>query len=273
MFDLFRKKGARDKHSRLENFSSEFYTAVPHRIGRTRAAVESAVIDSLENFAQKQETLQLMKDMLQVNGEEGNLLFNAKVDDEYKALKRDIAVLEPSSDEFKEIKDYIESSQIRGKNVRVVSVFKLKRQAESAAYQASVGNERHLSHGSRIQNWVGILSRGILLPKIVTSMGVNRTDAGWLGNGIYFGDAACTGSFYTTPGRKKTRLLAVAKVALGKQKKYHKITYGLDAPPKGFVSCHGVRSQKGVNSQFDDDEFVIYGTQQQRLDYLIEFTA
>ena len=34
------------------------------------------------------------------------------------------------------------------------------------------------------------------------NMGVQRTDAGWLGNGIYFGDAACTSAFYTTPGRK-----------------------------------------------------------------------
>ena len=25
---------------------------------------------------------------------------------------------------------------------------------------------------------------------------------GWLGNGIYFGDAACTSAFYTTPGKK-----------------------------------------------------------------------
>jgi hypothetical protein len=49
-----------------------------------------------------------------------------------------------------------------------------------------------LRRGSRIPNWVGILSRGILLPKIVVSLGVNRTDAGWLGNGIYFGDAICT---------------------------------------------------------------------------------
>ncbi len=100
-----------------------------------------------------------------------------------------------------------------------------------------------LFHGSRIQNWVGILSRGILLPKIVVSMGVHRTDAGWLGHGIYFGDAACTSVFYTTPGRKKTRLMAIARVALGKMKDYTEITYGLNAPPAGYRqlprrACH-----------------------------------
>jgi signal transduction histidine kinase len=67
---------------RLESLSGEFYTAIPHRIGRTRAAIASAVIDSLEALHQKQETLQLMKDMLQVNGEGGSVLFNARADAE-----------------------------------------------------------------------------------------------------------------------------------------------------------------------------------------------
>ena len=30
-------------------------------------------------------------------------------------------------------------------------------------------------HGSRIENWVGILTRGILLPEAVTKLGVRRT--------------------------------------------------------------------------------------------------
>lgn len=273
MFELFQKKRARNKAERLQDGSSEFYTVIPHRIGRTRAAAEASVIDTLESFEQKQNTLQLMKDMLQVNGEEGSLLFDAKVDEEYGALGCGIEAVPTKSSEFKEMRDYVEDSQIDSKSIRVKALYRLARNGESDAFDTKVGNERHLFHGSRIQNWVGILSRGILMPKIVTAMGVNRTDAGWLGNGIYFGDAACTSLFYTTPGRKKTRLMAIAHVALGKQKTFTKITYGLNEPPKGYDSCHGVRRQKGVNSQFDDDEFVIYTTRQQRLDYLVEFVA
>ena len=33
-----------------------------------------------------------------------------------------------------------------------------------------------------------------------------------------------------------------------------------------------VRNKPGVASQFADDEYVIYNTQQQRLEYLVEFT-
>src|SRR5262249_57391274 len=66
------KKKKKNRH-KLEQLSGDFYTAVPHRIGRTRAAIASAVIDGMAAIQQKQDTLQLMTDMLQVNGEAGNV--------------------------------------------------------------------------------------------------------------------------------------------------------------------------------------------------------
>jgi predicted DNA-binding WGR domain protein len=257
----------------MARLSGEFYSAIPHRIGRTRAAIADAVIDTLAEFEQKQETLQLMKDMLKVNGEGNNILFDSQIDQKFKALGCEIGWVEPSSGQYKEIEEYVVRSQVKSKSVRVKAVYTLKRKGELEAYDGSMGNERVLFHGSRIKNWVGILSRGILLPKIVVSMGVSRTDAGWLGNGIYFGDAACTSSFYTSPGRKGTRLMGLTRVALGKMKDFTKITYGIAEAPAGFHSCHGVRAKPGVSSQFADDEYVIYRTQQQKLEHLVEFTA
>jgi poly [ADP-ribose] polymerase len=271
LYDLFQK--GRKNRTEMERLSGEFYTAIPHRIGRTRAAVATAVIDTLEAFEQKQDTLQLMKDMLQVNGEGGSVLFDAKVDTEYEALKCHIDALDPKNPRYRELEDYVIKSQVKTKSIKVKNIFTLKRDAEWGEFTEPIGNQRLLFHGSRIQNWVGILSRGILLPKIVVSLGVNRTDAGWLGNGIYFGDAACTSAFYTTPGKKGTCFLTIARVALGKVKDYTKITYGLTAPPKGFDSCHGVRCRRGVDSEFADDEYVIYTTQQQRMEYLVEITV
>jgi len=106
------------------------------------------------------------------------------------------------------------------------------------------------------------------MPKTVVTLGVSRTDAGWLGNGIYFGDAACTSTGYAGYGKRGTCFIAVADVALGNMKDYRKITYGLDNAPKGFDSCHGVRG-----SEFADDEFVIYNQNQQKLQYLVECKA
>ena len=253
--------------------SGEFYSVIPHRIGRTRAAAAKAVIDTHAEFDAKQETLQLMKDMLKVDGEGTSVLFDSQVDQKYTALGCEIGWIDPGSSRFRELEDQVLRSQIKHKNIRVKRFYTLRRHAEDKSFDDRIGNEKLLFHGSRIKNWVGLLSRGILLPKIVVSMGVNRTDAGWLGHGIYFGDAACTSSFYTTPGRKKTRLMALTRVALGKVKPYRKITYGLDAPPSGYDSCHGIRRKTGFSSQFDDDEYVIYRGEQQRLEILCEFAA
>ena len=218
----------------MTRLSGEFYTAIPHRIGRSRTAVAGAVINTLEAFEQKQQTLQLMKDMLQVNGDAGSVLFNARIDQEYDALKCRVEWIEPKCSEYKEMADYVINSQIKSKSIQVKNLYRVRREGEWEQFTEPIGNQRLLFHGSRISNWVGFLSRGILLPKIVVSMGVHRTDAGWLGHGIYFGDAACTSLFYTTPGRKQTRLMAIARVALGKMKDYTQITYGLNAPPSGY---------------------------------------
>lgn len=273
LYALFQKdQKPKNFEAQTAELSGEFYTSIPHRIGRSRADIAASVINSLEQFEQKQETLQLMKDMLQVNGESGSVLFTDEVDTKYEALRCEVRALAPSDVEYQRIADYVVKSQIKSKSIKVKSVYGLRRPEEWEVFRSDLDNQRELFHGSRIKNWVGLLSRGILMPKIVVSMGVNRTDAGWLGNGIYFGDASCTSAFYTSAGKQGTRFMAVARVALGKMAPYTKITYGLERPPEGFDSCHGVRHKPLKPSQFADDEYVVYNTNQQRLEYLVEFT-
>ncbi len=269
-YDVFQSKG---KHGKLVDLSGDFYSAIPHRIGRTRKAVADAVIDTLTEFQTKQETLQLMRDMLKVNGEGQQVLFDDEVDQKYDALGCLIDWVDPKSSTFDELREYVEKSQVKSNRIKVKRVYKVRRDEEHDRFEESLGNDQMLFHGSRAKNWVGILSRGILLPKIVVTLGVNRTDAGWLGHGIYFGNAACTSLYYTAPGKRKTRMMTIAKVALGKVKQFTKITYGLDGPPPGYDSCHGVRNTAKTPSQFEDDELVIYRQGQQRLEYLVEFAA
>jgi poly [ADP-ribose] polymerase len=255
----------RPSRSRMTDLSGEFYTVIPHRFGRSREAAEEAVLDTAAKLNAKQETLQLMRDMLSVNGDT-NVLLNPEVERKYQALN---CTIEPvPADRVRELRQYVEGSALRGRgrfNVR--NVWRVRRPHEAEAF-TDLGNTRLMFHGSAARNWVGILSRGLLLPKIVVTMGVRRTDAGWLGNGIYFGDAICTSSQYAHPGSRRTRFVALASVALGQSKQYRKITYGLTRPPDGYQSCHGVRG-----SEFSDDEYVVYDTRQQRLEYLAEIAG
>ena len=281
-YKVFQDKSARGRQQKLEDLSGQFYTVIPHRIGRSRLAVLGAVLDNLEAFASKQETLQLMKDMLRVNGEDGagSVLYDAQVDMQYKSLKCEVGFVEPGTDLYRQIEGHAKAGQRKwwgGCGIKVRNVYKVRRPGEWEDFEAAsaaVGDHRLLFHGSGIQNWVGLLSRGILLPKLAVSLGARRTDAGWLGHGIYFGDVSSTSAAYTSPGRngRNTRFMAVARVALGKVKDYTKITYGLTAPPEGYHSCHGVRAAGGVRSDFYDDEYVIYNPKQQRMEYLVEFT-
>lgn len=255
-----KKKKSKDE---LTDLSGQFYTVIPHRFGRSRDQAQLAVLDTAEKLNEKQDTLQLMRDMLNVNGKT-NVLVNPEIEQKYKALNCEIELVDPGK--YKEMKEYFEKSVVRGGGkVKVKNLWKIKRPDEHTHFTKTVGNHKLLFHGSASKNWVGILSRGLLLPKIVVTLGVRRTDAGWLGSGIYFGDAACTSAAYAHPGKRGTRFIAIANVALGKMKDYSKITYGLTAPPDGYDSTHGVRG-----TQFADDEYVIYNHNQQRLDYLVE---
>jgi poly [ADP-ribose] polymerase len=265
--EIFDAVQAGDKGS-LEGLSSQFYTAIPHKLGRTRARVQQAIIDSKAKISEKEETLQLMRDMLKVDGKDHSVLVSDDVGDKYKALGCSVENL-AGTPEFEKWRKFTLNSRIRShRGMSIKSVYRVTRPGEKEVFKEEVGNIKMLFHGSRIKNWVGLLTRGVLMPKLVTAMGINRTDGGWLGNGIYFGDAACTSVYYTSPGRGGHRIMSVNAVALGKMKDYRKITYGLNAPPAGYNSCHGVRG-----TEFSDTELVIYDMKQQMMQYLVEFTA
>lgn len=263
IYNLLQQK--KSKAQDYQKLSGEFYTVIPHRIGRTRDQISASVICTLASFKQKQDTCQLMKDMLQVNGDGGNVLFDKETHSQYQSLKCDLVAYERGDKIYKEMEKYVLDSQI-SRGIKIKNVFGVKRPNEWSEFTNNISNHRLLFHGSAVSNWVGLLSRGILMPKVVVKMGVHRTDAGWLGNGIYFGDAACTSANYAASGDLGTSFLSINRVALGKIKKYEEITYGLNSPPSGFHSCHGVRG-----TEFDDDEFVIYDGKQQKMEYLIEF--
>lgn len=250
----------------LLKLSGQFYTVIPHKFGRSKADALDAVINSDDKIKQKQDTLQLMRDMLNVSSKGVNVLATPAVDKKYTALGCEIEHLTKTSEDFKKIQSYTSKSGHRTINVK--NIFTLKRLQEHTEFDTKIGNNKLLFHGSGAHNWVGILSRGLMLPKMVVKLGVHRTDEGWLGHGIYFGDSIDTALNYARGGRAGSTFVTVARVALGKIKEYTDITYGLTKPPTGYHSAHGNPDKD--DSEFDDHEFVIYDTKQQRLEYLLE---
>eukprot|EP00002_Diphylleia_rotans_P014061 TRINITY_DN2735_c0_g3_i1.p1 TRINITY_DN2735_c0_g3~~TRINITY_DN2735_c0_g3_i1.p1 ORF type:complete len:485 (-),score=120.58 TRINITY_DN2735_c0_g3_i1:429-1883(-) len=257
---------SRNKKKALEEISSKFYTAIPHRVGRQRPPV----LDSMEMFKQKSDLLELMRDLVNIsNTRSKDTLLREDATSMYATLGCTIEPVDKHCSEYNELLQEIEESQKRSHGtafVKVQNIYRVTRGEERTRFTKTIGNQRRLYHGSRIANWVGLLSRGILMPKVVTQLGVRRTDAGWLGSGIYFGEADTAAGYAGYSATKHTAFMLMVRVALGKVKDYNKITYGLNAPPSGYDSTHGV-----AGTEFYDHEYVIYDPSQQQIEYLVEF--
>lgn len=105
--------------------------------------------------------------------------------------------------------------------MEINNIYSVQRAVEDTQFTHSISNKQLLFHSSHVQNFVGILSRGLLLPKIVVDdFGGSRSDPGMLGSGIYFADTASLSCKFSSPGKtgQGNRLMLINQVALGNVK-------------------------------------------------------
>lgn len=198
--------------------------------------------------------------------------------------------LEQSSSEYKMIDKYMNNTKGHYK-IDILDAFKLCRSGEDQSFNPNkLGNKVLLWHGSRRQNFVGILSQGLLVnpPNVFTS---GRT----FGNGIYFADVACKAAPYTRASQSGgIGVFLLCEVALGKSKELYQINTLASKLPKGYHSTKGIGvripNPKG-NKTIDNDvtvqlgklrknpdkqasrqyaEYVVYKEEQVKLRYLVK---
>uniref|UniRef100_A0A8C1E561 Poly [ADP-ribose] polymerase n=1 Tax=Cyprinus carpio carpio TaxID=630221 RepID=A0A8C1E561_CYPCA len=183
----------------------------------------------------------------------------------YRALRCSIEVVSPQNPEFHVV------SQLP---VQIQQILRVSRGVELQLFMEDLGNIKPLLHSSSPSSFVGILSRGLLLPRVgVEQHGIERTDIGNLGGGIYFSDSLKTSVKYSKPSvTDGSRLLLVCEVALGRCKDLLKKDTTLTRAPDGYHSVHGVQRTPNRLSEFEDDEFVVYNTEQIRLKYVVQYS-
>ena len=256
----------------LENpkdYSDEFYQVLPIKIKKS--------IANKRILFERFELIQLLRDMLNVN-EATNWNFKASVNSKYKSLGSFVRYMEPFTSEYSNLCNQITSAYVSEKNTskkpKIIKVFEVLRPDENFAFKEEMDNQRKLFHGSKVNNFVGILSRGLLPPKfVVDELGGTRSDVGLLGSGIYFSESLNTSLKYAHLSQNKnTRLIAICDVALGNCKDYYHFDSSLIKPPEGYDSTHGVKKsdENKVDSKFEDSEYVIYDQKQQRIRYVVE---
>lgn len=269
IYDAITKSGANNEEE-LATLSSTFYSLIPHKFGG-RQRFDSAVIKDVRTVQDKLEMLQLMKDMLQINGN-GTVLHGNIIDMKFKALKCEIVPLAKGSYEYRDIEKHALNTSKSSNPITVQNIYKVTRENEFSNYTSSMQNQQLLFHGSKICNFVGLLSRGLMMPHVVVKSGGARTDEGWLGHGIYFASEMTTSMQYTTQGHLGSRLMLVCRVALGRVKDFERKQFGITSPPQGYDSVRGVKRSPARDTDFIDDEYVVYRQNQQRIEYLIEFS-
>ncbi|KAN0035044.1 hypothetical protein ACTFIV_001584 [Dictyostelium citrinum] len=275
--NLLNKDGVFDNHESLEILSSKFYRLVPSKISSKKNRDSSkSVINTLESLNQLSELMNMMKDLTNsFNSNQSTSESKNHLDMKYYALNTNIEHLHQASAGYQVflrnfLSNPLHQNAIDKGEIEILNCFRLEKRSESDKF-FDVGNVQYLYHGSKPQNLVGLLSRGILPPDYVQQIGGKRTDFGYLGSGIYFSDDVVS-STYTSPiGEKGSRFIIMSSVSLGKVKEFIKIQPSLQSAPLGYQSCKGLKSTLTNPTDFKSNEYVVFNPNQTKLSFLIEY--
>nr|XP_046221824.1 protein mono-ADP-ribosyltransferase PARP4 isoform X3 [Oncorhynchus gorbuscha] len=244
----------------VASLMEEVYTLLPHKTDLSHLPLHTKLISSQLDLCQ------LIRDVLNVS----EATLRSPIPSclgKYRALRCSIERVPPGP-EFLYVTELLQDRQ-----VQILQVLRVNRGVELQMFREELGNVKPLLHSSSPSSFVGILSRGLLLPRVgVEHHGIERTDIGNLGCGIYFSDAISTSLKYSKPSvTDGSRLLLVCDVALGRCTDLQKRDSSLTHSPEGYHSVHGVRHTPKKPSEFDDDEYVVYSPEQVRLQYVVQF--
>lgn len=248
------------------SYTNEYYANIPKVFGH-KINADKIAIKTLEQISEEMDILKFYEDSLRMGG----VIYDTdNIDKQYKSLNSDIGILDPNSDKYKELVNYVNSSESRHHDVtlQVKRIFTVK-QKNAPEFDDSYGNVKELFHGSRTANLPGILSSNLRLPKSL-GKGVVITGA-MFGPGIYFASQSTKSSQYScsrfggTINKYPSAFMFVAGVSLGKVKEVENSHYFHEAP-KGYDSVRGVQGRSLLH-----DEYIVYRENQQELRYIIEF--
>ena len=122
--------------------------------------------------------------------------------------------LDKSSEEFKVIERFVKNTHATTHTafqLQIEEVFLLKKDVEEDRYRKDIHNKQLLWHGSRLTNYVGILSQGLrIAPPEAPVTGY------MFGKGVYFADMVSKSANYCfTNKQSNTGLMLLCEVALG----------------------------------------------------------
>ncbi|XP_061654501.1 poly [ADP-ribose] polymerase 2 isoform X2 [Phyllopteryx taeniolatus] len=231
---LKRKDGGRE----LVEACNQFYTRIPHDFGlktppliRTEDELKKK-IDLLEALRDIQVAVKMVESTSDDHDEH-------PLDRHYRALNCLLDPLDPLSQEYKVIEKYLQSTHASTHcdyTMSVLDIFAMDRDGESSHFLSHMHNRMLLWHGSRLSNWVGILSQGLrVAPPEAPVTGY------MFGKGIYFADMSSKSANYCfARNHNQVGLLLLCEVALGDSNELLDADYNASSLPAGKHSTKGI---------------------------------
>lgn len=232
--ECLKKKGG---NRELLDACNQFYTRIPHDFGLK----PPPIIRSEAELKEKIELLEALSDiqiavkMVQSSKDSEE----HPLDQQYKSLCCGLQPLEPSGEDFQTIVKYLHSTHAsthRDYTMTVLDIFSVDRQGESDNFLQDIHNRTLLWHGSRLSNWVGILSKGLrIAPPEAPVTGY------MFGKGIYFADMSSKSANYCFANQQNNvGLLLLCEVALGDCNELLDADYEANNLPAGKHSTKGL---------------------------------
>lgn len=275
------------RESLIVDASNRFFTLIP--------SIHPHVIRDEDDFKAKVKMLDALQDIEIASRLVGfDSEDDESLDDKYKKLHCDIAPLPHDSEDYRLIEKYLHSTHApthKDWSLELEEVFALDREGEFdeyAPYRDKLKNKMLLWHGSRLTNFVGILSQGLrIAPPEAPATGY------MFGKGIYFADLVSKSAQYCYVDRKDpVGLMLLSEVALGEIHELKKATY-MDKPPRGKHSTKGLGKTVPLKSEFETwrdvvvpcgkpvsssvrasellyNEYIVYDTAQVKMQFLLK---
>ncbi|XP_077381446.1 poly [ADP-ribose] polymerase 2 isoform X2 [Festucalex cinctus] len=231
---LKKKDGGRE----LVEACNQFYTRIPHDFGlKTPPLIRTE--DELKKKIALLEALSDIQIAVKMVESAGDGRDEHPLDRHYHSLNCLLEPLDPVGEEYKVIEKYLQSTHASTHcdyTMSVMDIFAVDRDGESSYFLSHIHNRMLLWHGSRLSNWVGILSQGLrVAPPEAPVTGY------MFGKGIYFADMSSKSANYCfARNHNQVGLLLLCEVALGDSNELLDADYNANNLPVGKHSTKGI---------------------------------
>ena len=236
--------------SSFSDLSSSFYSLIPHDFGFKH--MSNFIINTKERLKEKIEMLESLTDMkiatTILEQDQTNL---SPSDEYYLKLKCGLKALDRQDPSFRLLETYLSNTHAdshNGFSLTILDIFEVEKEKEEEMFRKNLHNQMLLWHGSRLTNWVGILSQGLRIapPEAPVS--------GYMfGKGVYFADMVSKSANYCFSNKNNNiGILLLCNVALGNcNEKLHADYNANNLPPDKHSTKGCGRSAPPVNSYID----------------------